>query len=276
MLLVEHARAFCFAMEQAGVPLVQRVGVRNRTNDVLDGASVRISVEPDLSKPIEISVRRATSPPTRAGAVRKAFAKTSTRTRCPSQRTRKSTASSATCRRSSAVSETRREAARPFAALRRREVILDRDARARAARRPEPTVAQDVDHELLRILAHDLGAQLAHHRRLEAADLLGRSLLSEDAPFAGEVHPPYDVLDEGPAFGLVHDGLVGDGFRGAREQLAEDGDVAFARDGRVRSSRRALAPSSTRRGPASVWPRPAQTRLAFAPLRQVFEIDERA
>lgn len=47
---VEHASAICFAMEQTGVPIVQRVVVRNDSSDVLSGATLCLTLEPALAK----------------------------------------------------------------------------------------------------------------------------------------------------------------------------------------------------------------------------------
>lgn len=47
---VEHASAICFAMEQTGVPIVQRVVVRNESAEVLTGATLHLSLEPALAE----------------------------------------------------------------------------------------------------------------------------------------------------------------------------------------------------------------------------------
>lgn len=53
---IEHARAVCYAMEQNGVPTVQRLVIRNTGDDSLSGATVRLSMEPALAPAIQLPV----------------------------------------------------------------------------------------------------------------------------------------------------------------------------------------------------------------------------
>jgi hypothetical protein len=46
---LEHATAVCFAMEQTGVPVVQRAVLNNHSTEVLSGATLHLSLEPGLA-----------------------------------------------------------------------------------------------------------------------------------------------------------------------------------------------------------------------------------
>ena len=53
---LEHARTLTFALEQAGVPTVSSVQIRNRGAAPLEGAMLMIELAPELGAPVHVRV----------------------------------------------------------------------------------------------------------------------------------------------------------------------------------------------------------------------------